>query len=331
MSADDERENDRLPAGTLTHGHPPLRSWVLVLAALGLFAVWSNSFIAIGYLLGSDGIERRFDWVGLTVARFVVAAVPCAIYLALFRREESRELLRRYWKRLLVCGVFMVPGYNLALYFGQQYGVSAPVASLTTALVPLFVMILAAIFLGERLTTRRVLGFAVAAAGMALISLARTADGGGTYPLLVAITAFAPLSWSIYSVISKPMSRRVSPLVWSYLGTCLGTVLVLPLLPGSTWRQWAALDGPGWLALLYLSIPCTVLGFAVWTWLLRHLPASSVGFTVFLNPPLTTLSKYLLAALAPTVFVFSIAGQEWAGGALTLLGLGIAVYTRRLR
>jgi drug/metabolite transporter (DMT)-like permease len=249
--------------------------------------------------------------------------------LAFFRRAESVAVLRRHWKRLLVCGVLMVPGYNLALYYGQQHGVSAPVASLTTALVPLYVMILAAIFLGEHLTTRRMVGFAVAATGMGLISLARTAEGGGTYPLLVAITALAPLCWSLYSVISKPMSGRISPIVWAYLGTGLGAVLVLPLLPGSTWQQWAALDGPGWVALFYLSIPCTVLGFAVWTWLLRHLPASSVGFTVFLNPPLTTLSKYVLALLAPAAFAFSIAGQEWLGGALTLLGLGIAVYTRR--
>lgn len=101
---------------------------------------------------------------------------------------------------------------------------------------------------------------------------------------------------------------------------------MLPLLGLGAWEQIAALDGPGWLALGYLILPCTVGGFAVWTWLLRRLPASSVGFTVFLNPPLTALSKLALAALLPAVFVFRIEPQEWLGGLLALAGLAVALW-----
>jgi drug/metabolite transporter (DMT)-like permease len=309
----------------------PLRPWVPAVAALGLFGVWSNSFIAVGYLQGVDGATPRFDWIGLTVARFVPAALLCAAYCFAFRPAESWSVLRGHFPRLLLCGFLSVPGYNLALNYGQGHGVSAPVASLTTTLVPLFVMALAAIFLGERMTLRRLVGFVVAVSGMILIGSARLAGGGATYPLLVAITALAPFSWSIYSVITKPMTGRVSPVVWTYLSICLGTGLVLPFLPGRVWRQWSELDTTGWLALLYLSVPCTVLGFAVWNWLLRHLPASSVGFTVFLNPPLTTISKALFAALMPATFLFTIQRQEWIGGGLTLLGMAIALYVPRRR
>jgi drug/metabolite transporter (DMT)-like permease len=127
------------------------------------------------------------------------------------------------------------------------------------------------------------------------------------------------------------MAGRVSPLTWTFLATSIGGLLVIPLLPGATWRQWSRLDAAGWAALLYLSIPCTVLGFALWTWLLRHLPASSVGFTVFLNPPLTTVSKALLAASFPAAFRFEIEPREWLGGTFALAGLAVAVWpvTRR--
>jgi hypothetical protein len=54
-----------------------------------------------------------------------------------------------------------------------------------------------------------------------------------------------------------------------------------------------------------------------------------VGFTVFLNPPLTALSKLTLAALVPAVFVFQIEPQEWAGGLLALAGLAVAVWRPR--
>ena len=72
--------------------------------------------------------------------------------------------------------------------------------------------------------------------------------------MLIAITALAPLSWSIYSVLSKPMAGRVEPVVWTYLATTAGTVMTLPLLPGPVWRQWSRLDVPGWCALLYLAL-----------------------------------------------------------------------------
>jgi len=304
--------------------HP--RAWVLAATTLVLFVIWSNSFTAVSYLLGTDGAAARFDWIGLTVARFETAGLVCATYLVAFRRRESLDIVRSHWRRLVACGFLAVPGYNLALYYGQQHGVAAPIASLTTTLLPLFVMLLAAAFLDERLSGRRVVGFGVAAIGMAVVSLAKRDGTHLDYPVLIAITALAPLSWSIYSVMSKPMSGRVDPIVWTYLATIAGTVMTLPLLPGSSWRQWSRLDAPGWGALLYLSLPCTVLGFALWTWLLRHLPASTVGFTVFLNPPLTTASKFLLATLLPATFAFTILPREWLGGAVTLVGLAVALY-----
>jgi O-acetylserine/cysteine efflux transporter len=306
--------------------HGPL---LLALAALFLFGIWSNSFIAVGFLLGSDGAPARLDAVSLALARFLPAALICGAYCLLFRRAESLAIALRHWRRLLVCGFAAVPGYHLALGYGQQHGVPAPIASLTTTLVPLFVMLFAAIFLRERLTRRRLLGFVIAVSGMVIVSFANKQGVGTDYRWLVAVTALAPLSWSIYSVVSKPLTGRVSPLIWTYLTTVTGTLMLLPLLPGRVALRLGELDATGWGAVLYLSVPCTVLGYALWTWLLRHLPASTVGFSVFLNPPLTTLSKFGLATWWPATFLFTLQFQEWIGGALTLLGMGIAVYSRR--
>jgi O-acetylserine/cysteine efflux transporter len=304
---------------------------VAPLVALGLFLVWSNSFVAVSFLLGREGAPAQLDWLALAVARFVIAGSACALYCALWRRAESIAVLRGYWGRLAVCGFLAVPTYNFALFYAQQHGVTPPIASLTTTLVPLFVMALSVAFLGERLTRRRLVGFAVATIGMYVVATARRGGGGVGYPLLLAITALAPLSWSLLTVISKPVTARVSPVVWSYVSTAVGTLMVLPLLPGATWSQMTRLDAGGWAALLYLALPCVVLGFALWTWLLRHLPASTVGFTVFLNPPLTTLSKWLLALAAPAVFTFTVVAREWVGGLITLVGMGIAVSAGRQR
>jgi drug/metabolite transporter (DMT)-like permease len=199
------------------------------------------------------------------------------------------------------------------------------VASLITALAPLFLMILSALFLGERITLRRVLGFLIAVTGLAVIAGARDTEGAFTYPALIALTTLAPLCWSCHSVITKTVAGRVSPLVWTYLAVVMGTVPLLPLLPFAGLPEMAALDAAGWGYLAYLSVFCTVVGFALWTWLLSRLQASTVGFTIFLNPPMTTGYKYLLAALFPAVFAFTVAPGEALGGLVVLAGVAVAV------
>ncbi|MDX1631482.1 MAG: DMT family transporter, partial [Thermoanaerobaculia bacterium] len=299
--------------------------WAVPVAALGLFAVWSNSFIAIGYLLGAEGAAARFDWLSLTVGRFLPVAPVCGAYCLLFRRQESLRLVRMYPIRLSACGFLVVWIYSFALYWGQQHGVPAPIASLETALVPLFLMLLGVLVLGERLTRGRLLGFTVALTGIVIIARAKEMDGAGSYGLLIAVTALAPLSWSVFSILSKPVTHGHSSLVWTYLVIAVGGLPLAGIAPFAGWREIVSLDLPGALALGYLSFLCTVLGFAVWTWLLGRLPASVLGFAVFLNPPLTTLFKVLFSLLLPGIFAFTIVAGEWIGGTLALVGMLIAV------
>lgn len=307
---------------------PAARSRALYLScAFGLFLLWSNSFIAASYLLGTETATAQFDWIGLSVARFVPVLPICLLYCVTRGREDTIRLLKAHPIRLVACSALAVPGYNLALYYGQQHGVPPPIASLTTALVPLFVLVLAAVFLGEPLTLRNVLAFGVALLGLILIALSKGDVGAITeYGLTLSVTALAPLSWSLYSILSKPVSGSASPLVWTYLSIVVGGLPLMALLPVKGGPELVRLSVWGWVALLYLSILCTVVGYAIWTWLLRHLPASTVGFTVFLNPPLTSLNKLVLAALFPTAFVLQVSGLEWIGGGLALAGLALALW-----
>lgn len=306
------------------HAHPSSPSaWVLSGVVLVLFLIWSNTFIAIGYLLGAESGPARFDWISLTVARFTPVLPICLLYCLLPRRWPTTvEVVRRHWRRLVTAGLVAVPFYNCALYFGQQHGVPAPVASLTTTLAPIFILAFSILFLGERLTTRRALGLGLCIIGMGVISFARR-GGAAAYPLVIAVTALAPLSWSFFSVLTKPMTRSVDPVHWTFLALVFGSIPGLFALPWSGGPQMARLDGIGWAAVLYLSLLATVVGFTIWTWLLRHLPASTVGLTIFLNPPLTTISKVILAIAIPSVFTFGATPLEGVGGAIVLTGLAV--------
>lgn len=300
---------------------------VLVAAVFLLFSVWALSFIGIERLVAGEG--AAFDWLSLTIARFVPAGAICAAWCAIAAPKESLRIVRRHWARLAACGLLTVPAYCFALYYAQQNRVPAPIASLVTALAPLFVMLLSAGFLGERITGARAAGFAVALGGLLLVAASRNSDGRIPYPALVAVAALAPAAWSIHTVLTKTAVKDAPPLLWAYLVTAAGALPLVPLLPfaGGPEMLKAGLADHLWLA--YLTLLCTVFGYAAWSWLLVHLPATSVGFTIFLNPPMTTGYKLLLAALFPAAFAFTVNGGELAGGAILLAGTALALLPRR--
>jgi O-acetylserine/cysteine efflux transporter len=312
----------------------PSRS-VLAAAVLGLFALWANSFVAIGFLLGAERSAARFDFLGLTAARFGTVGVASAIWLLLRRRRATLELFRAHGGRIAVAAGMNVILYNFALNYGQASGVPAPIASLATALAPLFLIVLGAVVLGEELPRQRVIGFFVALAGLVLVGAARGAfsPGAARYGLSLLIVTLAPASFAIYTVLSRPVLvgrgagvRPVDPVLWTLAIFAAGGVPLALILPWHGGRDLLALDLPGWAALGFLTILCTVVGFLLWVRLLKVMPASVVGQTIFLNPPMTTLSKALLAAAFPAAFQFSIRPLEWVGGAVLLGGVALALF-----
>jgi O-acetylserine/cysteine efflux transporter len=312
------------PQGTT--GPPSVGRAVLFAATLGLFLVWSNTFLAFEVLLAPATGAAPLTWLDLTVARFVPATILCAVWCFGFRRRESMEILRRHPVRLAVAGLLVGPGYGGFMYWGIAQRVSGPVASLLTTCTPLYLTLLGPLLLCERIGRRQAAGLLLGFTGILVVATARTNEG--VRPWDVGVMALAHLCWSIYTVLTKPVTRTSSPLVWTYLVIVAGGLFLAPLLPFHGGRAMAALDARGWALLLYLSVVATILGNAMWTWLLRHLPASAVGLTIFLNPPLTTASKWVLAAFFPLTFAFTIRPQEWLGGALALTGVAIALLSR---
>ena len=302
------------------------RRRTLLLVVLGLFLVWSHTFLAFEVLLRpADGRAAPMDWLDLVVARFAVV-FPIAAFVSFGpRRRESLDVLRRRPLGLVVAALVAVPLYNAALYVGIQHGVSGPVASLLTTMTPLYLVAIGALALRERLSLRKLAGLALGFGGVGLIASAQPGGlaGGAAWPVVVA--AIAPLGWAVYSALTKRALEECSTATWTFLVLTVGSAPLLLFLPFAGLRAMVRLDPAQWALLLYLSLLSTVGGNAVWSWLLRRLPASTTGFTIFLNPPLTTASKRVLSWLWPATFSFVVAPAQWVGGAVALAGVALVV------
>ena len=171
---------------------------------------------------------------------------------------------------VIAVGVFLSAGQFSLLFIGMDQGMPAGLASLVLQLQAAFTVGLAVLLLGERPRPAQLAGGLLALAGIGLIAAGRAS----AVPLgALALTIGAASRWGVGNVATRK-ARSPNPLgllVWSSL------VPPLPLLSLSllTERGEAvSLDPTGVLALLYVVVLSTLLGFGVWAWLLGQHPAS---------------------------------------------------------
>lgn len=261
---------------------------------------------------------ERLDPLELVVVRFLPVALCCLAWFALLpgARQAARGILMERPGLVLLLGLLNVWGYNLAFGAGHQR-VPAGTGSLITALNPVLTFAIAAVVRLERATVRKALGLAVALAG--IYGVVVYGAGRAVEPAYLRdalLLAGAPMSWALYTVLSKPLLARHSPVHLSLLIVGLAALPTLPIAIGlPALHAKVALWGPErHAAALFLAIFCTLIGFWLWYEGLRRLPASTAAAFVFLNPPLAILFEWLWFGRRPQVGLL-------AGGALVLAGV----------
>jgi drug/metabolite transporter (DMT)-like permease len=191
--------------------------------------------------------------------------------------------------------LFGVIVYHLALNTGEQ-SVSAGTASLIMALNPAFIFLLSVVSRRESFSPSKLAGLGIAFAGLFIV--VRFASGSElSFGFLrgVLITVLAPLSWALYTVLSRPVVAEHPPLAVTGLATILGTLPLLGFARPSLGQAMATMHWDGWASIAFLAIFCTVVGVTVWVVALQYLPASEVGAFIYLVPLWSAvLSRFFL-------------------------------------
>ena len=251
--------------------------------ALAYLALAASMAIVGGYVGFSKALVIVFPVFLLAGLRFAIAAVAMAPWL---RRPAGEAVLDSRGQRLVFLesffGNFL---FSIFMLYGMRQS-SALAAGVIMAALPAVVALLSWLMLGERIGARIGAAIACAITGIALVALARDAEGGlasgslaGSALLLAAVTCEA-----LYVVIGKKLTASLGPKRISALINLWGLVLVAPL---ALWQlvdfSPRYIDGSYWALLFVYAIAASVV--TVWLWMtgMRHVPAASAGiFTVFL-------------------------------------------------
>ncbi len=281
------------------------------LAKLTLAAVfWGGAFVAGKIALRDVTPQATAFW------RFAIGAAVLAWIWA--RREGPRALPRsvRGWTGLAALGLSGVFAYNWFFFKGLAL-TEAGSAALVITTNPALTALGSGLFLGERLSSARLAGFALAASG-ALVVLS-----GGHLGRLVALDlgagagflAAAVVCWVAYVLLGKLVLRGISPLTATAVAFCLGA----PLLGATAAAEgglMTALRAPwqAWTALLFMGIFSSALAFLWFYEGVVALGAARASVFIYLVPGFALLFARLLLGEAFT-------GPKLLGGALVVAGV----------
>jgi drug/metabolite transporter (DMT)-like permease len=175
--------------------------------------------------------------------------------------------------------VTFVLGQRLQVY-GNELG-TAGNSAILMSVEPLLTSLAAALFLREHLGPRRLVGFALAMFGVALLNRAwrRDFQWTGLAPSLIFVSSF--LCEAVYSVLGKPIVGRASVMKTLTLSLVVGTVANLLIDGRQTLHDASTLPLWGWLLILALALLCTVLGYSVWLIVIRECPVNVAALTIF--------------------------------------------------
>jgi drug/metabolite transporter (DMT)-like permease len=219
------------------------------------------------------------------------------------------------WILTATTGLFLFGVYNIALNAGTGR-VDAGTAAFVSQVAPVFIALLAALFLRERVSVRALLGMALAFGGVATIALGSSSGHGHGDVLGVVLCVVSALAYAVSAVLEKPLVARLPALQITWVACTVGGLLCLPFW-GSLREDLSAAPAAdlGWL--LFLGVGPTAAAFTTFAYALRHMRASALGVTTYLIPPLTVALSWVMLSETPPA-------AAYAGGVLSLVGVAVA-------
>lgn len=286
-------------------------------AFIGL--IWGTTWLAmkIGIATVPPGVFAGLRWL------------TAGLILMLWLRWRGERILpppRLVW-RLIGVSILLVTLNQVIQLYGLLHITAGLAAVISSGLTPIF-LLMCSVGLGqERLSWRQVGAITLGVAGVLLLfgpdAVAGTLD---VWEVIGASgVVIGCLSYSLGSVLTRPMMRQLAPIQLAALTDVIGGGILLifsvPLEPGG----WAALSfqwgWPAFLAWLYLVIPAALMATTMYFLLVREWGASRPGTYAFISPVIAVV-------LGSSLFGEKLDWGHGTGMTLMLCGAGLALRRR---
>lgn len=269
-------------------------------------------------LMAPIGKSAMSEFSAFTVATFrMVGAAVCFWLLSLFCKQEHvdhRDMLKIFFASLFALV------FNQGLYtFGLS--LTSPIdASIVTTTLPIVTMVVAALYLKEPVTNRKVIGIFVGAMGALtlIMSSSNGSSDGNIRGDLLCLTA--QISFSIYLTVFKGLTQKYSAVTLNKWMFVYASICFIPFsyqdLAGTDWN---GISREAWMQVLYVVVCGTFIAYICIMNAQRLLRPTVVSMYNYMQPIVSSIATVLIG-----LSVFTLP----KGVAIALVFLGVYIVTQ---
>jgi drug/metabolite transporter (DMT)-like permease len=273
-----------------------------ILLLLALSAIWGSSFIFMRYLAPVIGPVATADM------RMFLAGVVLAVFFLAIRFKSD---WRKNWKHFLVIGL-VNSAIPFVLYSVAALYLPAAMEAIFNSMSPMFGALFAALWLGEKLTLRKIVGLLLGIGGVVVMSSLSNLPAQPATTLAVLACLLAPMCYGLAGVYIKKRASGVKPMAIAGGSQLLGGLALMPFLlvsPPAT----AAFSAEVVLLVVAFAVLCSALAYMIYYKLMADVGPTKALTVTFLIPVFAMLWGVLLIGEEVTL---SMAG----GAAIILVG-----------
>ena len=288
--------------------------WIILVA---LWIINGSSFLAIKVSI--DTIPPLLSG-GI---RFLIAgSILYSIYsLRRLHNKNEEHIGWQQWRDTIILGALLLLGGQGLLTWGTQY-LASGISGLLNSTIPLWVAILALLIFKKHMTKLTIIGLAAGFSGLMLL-VAPSLSSGELNPIGTAALIVSSIFWALGSLYSSRAKLPVSMLASSSMLMITGGLIITGIsFALGEYRDFDLLEisGQSLVALIYLIVIITIVGFTDFYWLLRVTAASLANTFAYVSPVIAVILGALL--LHEPVTIITIIAMS-----VILVGVALMVTT----
>jgi drug/metabolite transporter (DMT)-like permease len=262
-----------------------------LLAFTAIYLLWGATFLAIRVAV----VEiPPFFTAGV---RFLTAG---ALLYAFMRLRGQPAPSGAEWRTIAITALLLFVVTYGALFWAEQYVPSGPTAVIESSLPLITIALEVFVFRQQPFRWRMLVAVALGFGGIAWLLLRGDAQSFAVLPCLVILAG--GVAWSLGAVLTRSMPRPASPPLTAGAQMMLGGVVLLALsLAAGELHSPPHISLRAAVALLYLIVGGSWVGFTAYVWLLGRMPVTRVASHAYVNPLVAVGLGYLAAGEQLTV------------------------------
>ena len=281
--------------------------------------IWSGNFIV------ARGVIKTIPPISLSFYRWLLATI-ILLPFAWKNFISGFHYLKEKWWFFLLASATGVSMFNTFVYIGGHYSEAINLALIGTTVSPIISVLLARIFLKEKINSYTLIGMLICIVGVLFLlsrgdlkNLQHFSFSEGDWWVLAAAVSFA-----IYNTLVKKKPSQMKPVHFLFVVFLLGTILLIPFYV----YEWRTEGGfvisiANISVLLYLGLGASVISFLLWNLAISKLGSGRTALFGNLIPVFSSIE-------AVWILGEKITWIQIASFGLVIVGLIVANFRKKL-